>query len=144
LTKKENTGVSLLRGDKQAKINSLIFLIFYCISSILSATGWGLSAVSLRHSRRFFCCACKALLPAAPYICIFAERFGDYDPAIMVNSLKSGVAREKSVAGARFSRLRRKWSDNRSIRQGQSGRSMPRCADWNGLKAPQMFRLYQR
>jgi hypothetical protein len=45
LTKKEKTGFFLLRG-KQAKINALISPIFYCVSSILSATGWGLSAVS--------------------------------------------------------------------------------------------------
>jgi hypothetical protein len=45
LTKKEKTAFFLL-CSKQAKINTLIFLIFYCISSILTATGWGLSAVS--------------------------------------------------------------------------------------------------
>jgi hypothetical protein len=45
LTKKEKTVFFLLCG-KQAKIDALIFLIFYCVSSILSATGWGLSAVS--------------------------------------------------------------------------------------------------
>jgi hypothetical protein len=45
LTKKEKTGFFLL-CSKQAKINALIFLVFYCNSSILTATGWGLSAVS--------------------------------------------------------------------------------------------------
>ncbi|MBV4412005.1 hypothetical protein J0B02_04020 [Enterobacteriaceae bacterium YMB-R22] len=45
MTKKEKTGFFLLCG-KQAKINALIFLIFYCTSSFLSATGWGLPAVS--------------------------------------------------------------------------------------------------
>jgi hypothetical protein len=38
MTKKEKTGFFLL-CSKQAKINALIFLIFYCTSSILSATG---------------------------------------------------------------------------------------------------------
>ncbi|MBK4716010.1 hypothetical protein JJB97_11885 [Enterobacterales bacterium BIT-L3] len=53
LTKKEKTGFFLLCG-KQAKINVLIFRIFSCVSSILSATGWGLSAVSAAH-----CCAAE-------------------------------------------------------------------------------------
>jgi ABC-type proline/glycine betaine transport system permease subunit len=53
LTKKEKAGFFLLRGN-QAKINALIFLIFYCISSILSATGWGLSEVSKAAKAAFY------------------------------------------------------------------------------------------
>jgi hypothetical protein len=46
LTKKEKTGGFFLFCGKQMKTNALVLLIFYCISSILSTTGWGLSAVS--------------------------------------------------------------------------------------------------
>jgi hypothetical protein len=38
LTKKEKTIFFFVCG-KQVKVNPLIFLVFYCVSSILSATG---------------------------------------------------------------------------------------------------------
>ncbi|MBK4716085.1 MULTISPECIES: hypothetical protein [Tenebrionibacter/Tenebrionicola group] len=51
--KEGKTGFFLLCG-KQAKINALILLIFYCVSSILSASGWGLSAASAPLKRGVF------------------------------------------------------------------------------------------
>ncbi|MBV4413161.1 hypothetical protein J0B02_10095 [Enterobacteriaceae bacterium YMB-R22] len=45
MAKKEKTEFFLL-CSKQAKINALIFPIFYCVSSILPATGWFVSSLS--------------------------------------------------------------------------------------------------
>jgi hypothetical protein len=50
LTKKQKREFSFFSG-KQAKINVLIFLIFSCISAILSTTGWELSVVSRAPQR---------------------------------------------------------------------------------------------
>jgi hypothetical protein len=74
LTKKEKTGFFLLCG-KQAKINALIFLIFYCTSTILSAAGWGLPAVSAKSKWKIMAFHLPQISPVTAY------SLTDYYPA---------------------------------------------------------------